>query len=79
MRRSKSLRNQVGWSQRGLGEFLQVDQSSVARMDLGGNESGPVARLLDALAAGIDRGIVAKGMTPAQALDRLGLSPAVAS
>ena len=40
------LREQLGWTQEKLAEFLGVDRSTVSRMENGKSISGPVIRLL---------------------------------
>ena len=48
-RRVLRLRRAKGWSQRQMGEFLGVAQSSVAGYEAGLPPLGPVRRLLDIL------------------------------
>lgn len=48
-----TLRKRLGWSQDRLAQHLGVDRSSVSRMEREKQPlSGPVAKLLDHLAAG---------------------------
>lgn len=46
----RPLRERLGWSQQELARYLGVDQSSISRMERGQPPSGPVIRLLAALA-----------------------------
>lgn len=76
--RIQTLRAELGWPQHAMAEFLGVQQPSVHRFETGQNrESGPISRLLDALGAGLARGSVKAGMTPAACLSVLDMAPLV--
>lgn len=48
----KSLRKQLGWSQKRLAEFLRLNQSTVSRIEAKTEPvSGPVSVLIEQLAA----------------------------
>lgn len=47
----KAIREERGWTQAQLGDYLGIDRSSVSRMESGGPISGPVTRLLKNLAS----------------------------
>lgn len=53
MTRTERLRLAKGWAQPQLAEYLGVTQATVSRLENGQDESGPVSRLLDLLAAEI--------------------------
>jgi predicted transcriptional regulator len=71
MVRTKTIRDQLDWSQAQLAEFLGLSQPAVARCEAGAPESGPVSRLLDQLEIGIGSGIVSAGMSTAEAISAL--------
>ncbi|CAN2533081.1 hypothetical+protein [Methylocapsa aurea] len=71
MVRTKSIREQLDWSQAQLAEFLGLSQPAVARCEGGAPESGPVARLLDQLEIGIGSGILCAGMSSSEAISAL--------
>lgn len=53
MTRTERLRLAKGWAQPQLADYLGVTQATVSRLENGQDESGPVSRLLDLLAAEI--------------------------
>lgn len=53
--RTEKLRAALGWQQWKLAEWLNVQQATVARIEGGQPESGPISRLLDQLAREIGR------------------------
>lgn len=53
MTRTERLRLAKGWTQPQLADYLGVRQATVSRLEHGQDESGPVSRLLDLLAAEI--------------------------
>ena len=72
--RIQALREALGWSQYAMAEFLRIQQPSVHRMEVGQAESGPISRLVDALAGGLASGVVRGGMSPSECLATLGLN-----
>lgn len=54
MTRIRSLRERLRWPQWRMAEHLGCAQSTIARLEGGQKETGPVSRLLDALAQEID-------------------------
>lgn len=59
-----------------MAEFLGNDQATVWRIEKGVTpESGPILRLLSALASAIERGDVRRGMSPDECLQALGAAP----
>lgn len=71
MVRTKTIRDQLDWSQAQLAEFLGLSQPAVARCEAGHPESGPVSRLLDQLEIGIGSGVIRPGMSSSQAITAL--------
>jgi transcriptional regulator with XRE-family HTH domain len=53
--RAEQIRLAIGWQQWKLAEWLGVGQATVARIEGGQPESGPIVRLLDQLAREIGR------------------------
>jgi transcriptional regulator with XRE-family HTH domain len=45
----KALREQLGWDQTQMAEYLGLDRSSVSRMENGQEPKGPVLKLLQQL------------------------------
>ena len=56
--RIASLRRRLGWPQQKMATYLGVSQPTVVRLERGRPEPGPVAKLLDLLAADVDAGVV---------------------
>jgi transcriptional regulator with XRE-family HTH domain len=69
--RIKRLRAALGWQQWAMAEFLGLSQPSVANIERGQPESGPVSRLLHMLEAAIARGLAKPGMTPVECLQAI--------
>lgn len=56
MSRTKRLREERGWEQREMAEYLGAHQSTVSRLESGViPETGPWSRLLDVLEASADK------------------------
>jgi predicted transcriptional regulator len=53
--RAETIRTALGWPQWRMARWLKVQQATVARIEGGQPESGPIARLLDQLAREIGR------------------------
>ncbi|MCW2315291.1 hypothetical protein M2322_000825 [Rhodoblastus acidophilus] len=54
--------------------FLSTNQTKVFRLEAPGGEGGPFVLLLNVLQEGVATGVVTSGMTPEDALARLGLA-----
>jgi DNA-binding XRE family transcriptional regulator len=77
MKRIHKIRCDLGWSQARMAAFLGNDQATVWRIEKGViEESGPVSRLLSALASAIERGEARRGMSPEACLSVLGVETA---
>jgi len=75
MTRALTLRENLGWSQKAMAEFLGIEQPSVWRLENQREENGPESRLLSALESGLRSGLVAPTASPTEALGALGLQP----
>jgi transcriptional regulator with XRE-family HTH domain len=59
MTRARTLRNELGWSQKEVSEYLGCDQATVSRIENGQEPSGPISRLMDALERDLRTGVIA--------------------
>lgn len=69
MTRARTLRKELGWSQKEVGEYLGCDQATVSRIENGFEPSGPISRLIDALERDLRSGAItpkARGKAPAE-------------
>jgi transcriptional regulator with XRE-family HTH domain len=66
MTRIERLRKQLAWSQSGMASYLGVSQPTIANIESGKKESGPIARLLDQLERALESKLATPGMTPSE-------------